>query len=197
LRSRATAFAAAYRDDANAAVPINVKAVVGFYGIYDMLAQWTHDVQMQAQRNRDFIVRPLDSITEEFLGVSPRQNRSRYLESSPISYATMDRNDERTQVRFLLINGDRDDLVDSESQSGAFFAALTQAGFFAERIAVAEAGHFWVSDPLVKRPRSYGATVAPRLLRFLESSFESLDTGSLHRDSAPSAWTLFKPGAAM
>ena len=169
-------FAAAYRDDANAAVPINVKAVVGFYGIYDMLAQWTHDMQTQsrredlAQRNRDFIVRPLDSITEEFLGVSPRQNRSRYLESSPISYATMDRNNERTQVRFLLINGDRDDLVDSESQSGAFFAALTQAGFFAQRIAVAEAGHFWVSDPLLKRPRSYGAMVTSRLLRFLESA---------------------------
>src|SRR5579872_6020950 len=36
-------FTSQYRDDPNAAIPIGVKAVVGFYGIYDLLAQWRHD----------------------------------------------------------------------------------------------------------------------------------------------------------
>ena len=52
-------FTSAYRDDPNAGTPVNVKAVVGFYGIYDMLAQWKHDMlaqrkrEMLAQRNHD------------------------------------------------------------------------------------------------------------------------------------------------
>ena len=125
-------FNSAYRDDPNASTPINVKAVVGFYGIYDMPAQWKHDMlaqrkhEMLAQRNHDLISRPNDNITEKFLGVSPMQSRRIYLKSSPISYATIDRN----QVRFLLIHGSRDDLVDPPSQSGAFFAALTRDRFF-------------------------------------------------------------------
>ena len=70
-------FTSAYRDDANVGTRVNVKAVVGFYGIYDMLAQWKHDMpaqrkrEMLAQRNHDLISRPDDNITEKFLGVSP------------------------------------------------------------------------------------------------------------------------------
>src|SRR6266446_2015194 len=62
--------------------PPNVKAVIGFYGAYDMLAQWQHDQ----------IARPHDQITEKYLGVSPMQNRRAYFDSSPMSYATTDRN---------------------------------------------------------------------------------------------------------
>ncbi len=165
-------FNSAYRDDPNADTPINVKAVIGFYGIYDMLAQWKHDTlaqqkhEMLAQRNHDLISRPGDNITEKFLGVSPKQSRRIYLESSPISYATVDRN----RVRFLLIHGRRDGLVDPPSQSGAFFAALTRAGFLVRRVSIPGAGHFWASDPFENQPRGYGAMVAPLLLRFLEDS---------------------------
>jgi acetyl esterase/lipase len=149
-------FASAYRDDANAAVPANVKAVVGFYGVYDLLAQWTHDL----------LSRPRDPIVEKFLGASPMQNRRIYFDASPISYATVDRN----QVKFLLIHGTDDDIVDAESQSGAFLTALTQAGFFVRRIIIPGAGHFWSSDPFESEPHSYSALAIPRLMRFLESS---------------------------
>ena len=96
-------YASAYRDDANAAVPANVKCMVGFYGVYDMYAQWT----------RDLAARPNDKIVEKFLGVSPMQNRRIYFDASPISYATMDHN----QIHFLLIHGTDDDIVDPETQS--------------------------------------------------------------------------------
>ena len=43
LALAADRFTAAHGDDANATIPVDVKAVVGFYGIYDMLAQWNHD----------------------------------------------------------------------------------------------------------------------------------------------------------
>jgi acetyl esterase/lipase len=146
-------FASGDRDDPNAATPVNVKAVVGFYGVYDMLAQWHHDQ----------IARPLDQIAEKYLGVSPMQNRRIYFESSPISYATID----KKSTRFLLIHGTNDDIVDPPSQSEAFWLALNQAGIGVRRIVIPGAGHFWASDPFEGEPGGYGATTAPRLLRFL------------------------------
>ena len=149
-------FNSAYRDDANAAVLANAKAVVGFYGEYDLLAQWTHDLT----------ARPRDNIVEKFLGVPPTENRRIYFDSSPISYATVDRN----KLRFLLIHGTDDDIADPAAQSGAFLTALNQAQFFARRIIIPGAGHFWSSDPFESEPHSYSAQAIPRLMRFLESS---------------------------
>jgi len=174
LALAADRFTADYRDDANAATPASVRAVVGFYGIYDMLAQATHDARGEerrealAQANRDFIVRPHDSITEEFLGVSPERNRSVYVEASPISYATGESG--AKDVRFLLIHGSRDTLVDPASQTGAFQAALAAAGFSAQQIIVPGAAHFWASDPFENERSSYGAKVAPEILRFLDGA---------------------------
>jgi acetyl esterase/lipase len=149
-------FTSAYRDDPFAATPANVKAVVGFYGAYDLLAQWS----------RELVSRPGEGYVERFLGASPMQNRRIYFEASPISYATVDRN----KVRFLLIHGTNDDIVDPESQSGAFLTALTQAGFLVRRIVIPGAGHFWASEPFEGEPRSFSAIAVPRLMRFLDGS---------------------------
>jgi acetyl esterase/lipase len=149
-------FNSAYRDDANAAVSADVKVMIGFYGVYDMLAQWTSEQT----------TRPDNNAVEKFLGVPPMQNRRIYFEASPISYATVNRN----KLKVLLIHGTHDDLVDPESQSGAFLAALTQAQFFARRIIIPGAGHFWAAEPFESDPHSYSAQAIPRLMRFLESS---------------------------
>jgi acetyl esterase/lipase len=148
-------FSSEYRSDPHAATPANVKAVVGFYGVYDMQAQWLHDQ----------IARPRDQITEKFLGVSPMQSRRTYFDASPMSYATVDKR-EKTGTRFLLLHGTHDDIVDPQTQSQAFLAALKQAGFFVRTIVVPGAGHFWSVDP-IEEPGSYGAQVAPQMLRFL------------------------------
>jgi acetyl esterase/lipase len=149
-------FNAAYRDDANANVPANVKCVIGFYGIYDLPEQWTHEL----------VARPHNNAVEKFLGAAPTQNRRVYFEASPLSYTTEDHN----KVRVLLIHGTNDDIVDSEAQSGAFRTALVQAGFFAQRIILPGAGHSWARDPFESEPHSYSALAIPRLIRFLESS---------------------------
>ena len=148
-------FSSEYRSDPHAATPANVKAVIGFYGVYDMQAQWLHDQ----------IARPRDQITEKFLGVSPMQSRRTYFDASPVSYATVEKN-EKTRTRFLLLHGTHDDIVDPQTQSQAFLTALKQAGFFVRTIVVPGAGHFWSVDP-IEEPGSYGAQVAPQMLRFL------------------------------
>ena len=139
----------------HAAISARNTAVIGFYGAYDMAAQWEHDQ----------ITRPRDQITEKLLGCSPMVSRKAFFEASPLSYATVDKN----STRFLLIYGREDDIVDPVSQSDRFLTALKQAGFFARSIVVPGAGHFWVSDP-VDEAGSFGAYVGPRLLRFLEAS---------------------------
>jgi acetyl esterase/lipase len=149
-------FTAAYRDDPNYAVAVNVKAVVGFYGVYDMLAQWQHDQ----------IARPRDQITEKYLGAAPMQNRRVYFDSSPLSYATSDRN----RARFLLIHGTADDIVDPATQTQAFQNALSQAGIYVRRFVIPGAGHFWAADPFEGEIGGYGATAAPTILRFLEGA---------------------------
>jgi acetyl esterase/lipase len=149
-------FTDRYRDDPNAGSPVKVKAVVGIYGIYDMAAQWTQDMR----------VSPGDSITQDFLGGSPTQNPQIYRQSSPVNYVKPD----RQEVRFLLIHGERDNLVDPLVQSGAFNTALVQAGFASRLIIIPGAAHFWVSDAFEKDSRSFGAIAALQLLQFLEGS---------------------------
>lgn len=144
-----------YRNDPNANVPANVKTVVGFYGVYDLLEQWHHDQ----------ISRPRDNISEKFLGASPMQNRKIYFESSPINHATVD----RTRSRFFLVNGLADDIV-SPSQTQQFWQALNAAGIYSRRVVIPGAGHFFSSDPIDNEQGSPVAIAAPKVLRFLEGS---------------------------
>jgi acetyl esterase/lipase len=148
-------FSADYRNDPHASTSANVKAVVGFYGVYDMQAQWMHDQ----------LVRPRDQITEKFLGQSPMQNRRVYFDSSPTSYATVEKR-EKLGTRFLLIYGTQDDIVEPQTQSQVFLNNLKQAGFFARQMVIPGAGHFFTAWPV--EPGSYNAQAAPQVLMFLE-----------------------------
>jgi acetyl esterase/lipase len=150
-------FSSEYRNDPHAATPANVKTVVGFYGVYDMQAQWMHDQ----------LSRPRDQIVEKFIGAPPMVDRRAYFDASPLSYTTVGKR-ERTGTRFLLIHGTDDDIVDPKTQGEVFLNALKQAGFFVRTIVVPGSGHFWASDP-VEEPGSYGAQAAPQLLRFLQA----------------------------
>ncbi len=148
-------FSSEYRTAAHTATPAGVKAVVAFYGVFDMAAQWQHDQ----------VARPGDQITEKFLGTPPMKDRRVYFEASPLSYATVDRN----RTRFLLVYGTTDDIVDVKTQSETFLTALKQAGFYARTVVIPGAGHFWVGTDPLDQPDSFGAFAAPKVLRFLQS----------------------------
>jgi acetyl esterase/lipase len=154
LAGEEPAFSSEYRSDPNAALPAKVKAVVGFYGVYDMLAQWQHDL----------VARPRDNISEKYLGAAPHTNRKVFFEASPISYATVDRN----STRFLLVHGDHDDIVDPATQSAAFLTALKQAGFFARTVVIPGAGHFFITEPV--DDTSFGGFAGPKVVRFLKDA---------------------------
>jgi len=144
-------FSSEYRSDPNAVVSAKVKVVVGFYGVYDMLAQWEHDL----------VARPRDNISEKFLGAAPYTSRRAFFDASPISYATVDKN----STRFQLIHGDHDDIVDPATQSTAFLIALKQAGFFVRTVVIPGAGHFFITDPV--DDTSFGGFAGPKVVRFL------------------------------
>ena len=152
LAGDAPLFAGAYREDEFAKESTRVKAVIGLYGVYDMAAQWQHDL----------VARPRDQITEKFLGAAPIDNRRIYFDASPISYATRDNN----QTAFLIAYGTEDDVVDVATQSAVFLTALKQAGIFARTSIIEGAPHFWGGDP-IEEPESFSGFFAPRLMRFL------------------------------
>jgi acetyl esterase/lipase len=147
-------FSNLYRDDPHANVSAGVKAVVSFYGIYDLQAQWEHDQ----------LARPSDQITEKFIGAPPAKDRRVYFEASPVSYATVDKN----RTRYFLIAGKEDDIVDPK-QASDFLTLLKQAGFNANIALLPGAGHGWIQEP-VDDPSTFISIVSPRVLRFLQGA---------------------------
>jgi acetyl esterase/lipase len=145
-------YAHAYPEDPYASVSTKVKAVVGIYGSYDMIAQWQHDV----------LTRPTDNITQNFMGFPPMQDRLAWYAASPVAHATFANN----STSFLLVWGTNDDIVEPSSQSEIFLLALKQARFYARTVIIQSAPHFWITDP-VDEPNSFAGFFAPRLLRFL------------------------------
>ncbi len=145
-------FANAYPNDPYASLSARVKAVVSFYGVYDLQQQWNHDV----------LHRPLDNISEKFLGATPMDNRKLYFDASPMSYVLKSKN----TTSFYLINGTEDDVVD-RSQSDNFLLALKQSGFFARRIVVQGIGHYFESDPIEEAFSKSGEAAGP-VVRFLK-----------------------------
>lgn len=144
-------FSAAYRDDPFAAVSAKVKSAVDMYGVYDMAAQWNHDL----------VARPRDNVSEKFLGQPLYDNRKLYWEASPISYATGD----KRGLRFFVIYGMQDDIVDQPTQAAPFVIALRQAGIFVRSVVIPGAGHFFSIDPVDET--SFNGFVGPRILRHL------------------------------
>jgi acetyl esterase/lipase len=152
LGTQSRHFLDAYPDDKHSAASARVKALVGIFGVYDMVVNWV-DFQRQT---------PGDNATDIFLGATPMDDRKLYFEASPISYATYNNN----KVAVFLSWGTEDDLVNVDQQSKAFMLALKQAGFFVRSSIVQGAPHYWTGDP-IDEPDSFTGFLAPRLIRFL------------------------------
>jgi len=110
------------------------KLCIGIYGVYDMAAQWNHDL----------LHRPQDNITQRFLGKALSEDRRRFFETSPLSHVTSARNN----IPFFLVWGTEDDIVDGETQSKPMLLALKQAGFYVRTHIIPGGPHFWLPDPL-------------------------------------------------
>jgi acetyl esterase/lipase len=146
-------FKGAYRQDAHAAISSKVKALVGIYGVYDLVEMWQR-YQLQSPRENNI---------ENFMGAAPMDDPRLYFDASPINYATFANN----QIGVFLSVGTEDDLVDRRAQTDAFLLRLKQANFFVRTCIVQGAPHYWLSDP-IEEPGSYSGFLAPRLVRFLK-----------------------------
>ena len=146
-------FKDANPNDAHASASAQVKALVGVYGVYDLLDMW----------QRYALASPRENNIENFLGAPPMEDPRLYFDASPINYATFANN----QIGVLLCVGTEDDLVDRRTQTDAFLMRLKQANFFARTCIVQGAPHYWMGDP-IDEARSYSGFMAPWLIRFLK-----------------------------
>jgi acetyl esterase/lipase len=145
-------FKNAYPNDAHAAVSPKVKALIGVYGVYDLVEMWQR-YQLQSPRENNI---------ENFMGCAPMDDARRYFDASPINYATFANN----HIGVFLSVGTEDDLVNRRAQTDAFLLRLKQANFFVRPCIVQGAPHYWLNDP-IEEPGSYSGFMAPRLMRFL------------------------------
>ena len=121
--------------------------------IYDMLAQWEHDL----------LVRPRDNIAEKYLGVSAIDDKFAYFHASPFAYITPDEDG----PAFFVGWGTDDDVVDWETQAKPFVRALKQADYDVRILPVVGAPHFFMYAPL-DDTGSYANFLAGNVYRFLE-----------------------------
>lgn len=153
LGADSAAFKGLYPDDPHAKVDAKVKALVGVYGVYDLVEMW----------QRYYLQSPRENNIENFMGAAPMDDPRLYFDASPINYATFANNG----IGVLLSVGTEDDLVDRRAHTDAFLLRLKQAGFFVRTCIVQGAPHYWVGDP-IEEPGSYSGFMAPRLIRFLK-----------------------------
>src|SRR5207245_1825606 len=73
LGGESAPFKGAYPDDAHAAVATKVKALVGVYGVYDVVEMWQR-YQLQSPRENNI---------ENFMGAAPMDDPRRYFDASP------------------------------------------------------------------------------------------------------------------
>jgi len=146
-------FKNAYPNDAHAAVSTKVKALIGVYGVYDLVEMW----------QRYLLQSPRENNIENFMGCAPMDDPRRYFDASPINYATFANN----HIGVFLSVGTEDDLVNRRSQTDAFLLRLKLANFFVRPCIVQGAPHYWLNDP-IEEPGSYSGFMAPRLIRFLQ-----------------------------
>jgi len=112
-------FTGGYPQDPFASVSTEVKALIGVYGVYDMVAMWTtYQIQGGTENN-----------IQKFLGASPMENRQLYFDATSMSYATFANN----KIGVLLVTGTQDDLVDPKQHTEPFQLALKQAGMAGTR----------------------------------------------------------------
>ena len=146
-------FASAYLTDPYSKVSTRVKAVVSVCSIYDMHAQWEHDL----------LVRPRDNITEKYLGVSAIEDKFAYFNASPYAYITPDENG----PSFFIGWGTDDDVVDWKTQAEPFVRALKQADYYVRILPIVGAPHFFMYMPL-DDAGSYANLLSVNVFRFLE-----------------------------
>jgi acetyl esterase/lipase len=146
-------FKQGYPNDEHASASTRVKALVGVYGVYDLVEMWQR-YQLQSPRENNI---------ENFMGASPMDDPRLYFDASPINHMTFANNG----MGVFLAVGTEDDLVNRRVQTDAFLLRLKQANFFARTCIVQGAPHYWLGDP-IDEARSYSGFMAPRLMRFLK-----------------------------
>jgi acetyl esterase/lipase len=138
-----------------------IRAMVGVYGIYDLPDWWR--VTQAPKRSDDPVVK--------LMGKSYPEAKADYENFSPLH--RLHESAGTPSAGYLIIHGDQDAIV-HHNQSERFLVALRDRGARVQSMLIPGAGHHWFTladdNPARRRvDEEPNATVAPVLLRFLES----------------------------
>ena len=141
----------------------HLRAVVGVYGIYDLLDWW------EVTRKRQ------DDPVGALMGRTPAEAPEAYRSFSPLQ--GVEAQGVPPGVPYLIIHGEQDPIV-HHNQSERFIAALRAAGAEVETLFVPGAGHSWFTylpgEPDRRRvDQEPNVTVQPVLLGFLQRNLSA------------------------
>ncbi|SFE89834.1 alpha/beta hydrolase [Alteribacillus iranensis] len=135
-----------------------IRAVVGAYGVYHLKELWKTSTDNQVRLKR-------------LLGASYEDNRSIYIEASPIHSIEKALTHPIFDTRYFLTWGKTDKVI-PPTQSVNFSKKLRNAGIQTETFEISDKGHFWFNLlPKVEggRMKDYPNTiVATEVLKFLK-----------------------------
>lgn len=140
-------------------------AVVGVYGIYDLVEEWQGPVSV---RSHDMFM--------TFLGCSANGNGELFAEVSPVQYIADAADSGTFDTSFYLVWGAQDKVVNPK-QSEMFRDQLYAAGIRVESTKIDDVGHFWFN----KLPRIDGGGIAdypnkvicPQVVSFLDEQVKN------------------------
>ena len=132
------------------------RALVGIYGVYDLMSHWQADLPRNSGPGTDK--------TERMIGCTPFDDPQRFHDGSPLRQITYER-----ALPTFLAWGHRDQDVAPE-QSAAFARALRQARYPVTVVELTDAAHLWFSEQDPDVAGGHSARIAPALVDFLARS---------------------------
>jgi len=154
-------FKSPYTEEAWYGNSAKLDVAIVMCGIYDMISQWEHDQ----------LTRPLDHITERYMGGTPMSIREKFYQASPLYHAS---SQNAAGTKWLIAWGTADSVVDYKTQALPFLTALTRAGAIARSVELVGAEHFWTMEPLDSDVHC--RTFTGRLPQFFTNCGWGLDT---------------------
>lgn len=150
-----------------------IRAVVGVYGVYDLVEECKNPVVERGY-----------NVSERFLGFSFKENEEAFKEASPITHIPYAVSCPTFDTSFYLIWGKADKVLNSV-QSTRFYEELKEAKITVETTEIEDQGHFWFNElPGIEggKVTDYPNNIVyPKIIRFLQEHVRNVENGNFSK----------------
>ena len=171
----AGAYLASYYTLTNRPYNYRINAVVGAYGIYDLIEEYNHPTSVRTKQ-----------MLSLFLGKDFKEDQELYTLASPMNYIDYAIESSNFDTEFLITWGAKDKIV-KETQSINFIKALEERGVQVEQYRYEDVGHFWFNELTYVeggRISDYpNVDLYPHIIKFLQRTLKEKPNGNFSKQT--------------